>query len=111
MLGPAASFESANANVAEVGEDALLIHDEYADSPTLAFALSKLAAGPSMATPIGIFRDVTRPSYVEEMSRQVEAAQAKGKGDLRKLLHGADSWTVDAVDQQDESRDPKDARN
>ncbi len=98
-------------DVAEVGEDALLIHDEYADSPTLAFALSKLATGPSMATPIGIFRDVTRPSYVEEMGRQVEAAQAKGKGDLHKLLHGADSWTVAAVEQQDESRDPKDTRN
>jgi 2-oxoglutarate ferredoxin oxidoreductase subunit beta len=98
-------------DVAEVGEDALLIHDEYAESATLAFALSKLAEGPSMATPIGIFRDVTRPSYVEEMTRQVEAARAKGKGDLRKLLHGADAWTVDEVDKQDETRDPKDARN
>jgi 2-oxoglutarate ferredoxin oxidoreductase subunit beta len=82
-------------DVADVGEDRLLIHDEYADSPTLAFALSRLAQGPSQATPIGIFRDVTRSSYVEEVTRQLEDAQTKGRGDLSKLLAGADSWRVE----------------
>jgi 2-oxoglutarate ferredoxin oxidoreductase subunit beta len=98
-------------DVADVGEDALLVHDEYADSATLAFALSRLAQGPSMATPIGIFRDVTRPAYDAQMAAQVDSARSKGRGDLKKLLHGSDSWTVPAVDQQDETRDPKDARN
>jgi 2-oxoglutarate ferredoxin oxidoreductase subunit beta len=82
-------------DVAHVGEESLLVHDEYADSPTLAFALSRLALGPTAATPIGIFRDVTRPSYDEEVNRQVEAAQeAKGRGDLAALLGGGDTWTV-----------------
>jgi 2-oxoglutarate ferredoxin oxidoreductase subunit beta len=82
-------------DVADVGEERLLVHDEYADSATLAFALSRLAQGPSQATPIGIFRDVTRSSYVEEVSRQLDDATAKGRGDLSKLLAGADSWRVE----------------
>jgi 2-oxoglutarate ferredoxin oxidoreductase subunit beta len=83
-------------DVTEVGEDALLVHDEYAESPTLAFALSRLATGPTGATPIGIFRDVTRTTYDAEVTRQIESAQAaKGRGDLAALLAGGDTWTVE----------------
>ncbi len=82
-------------DVAEVGEGALLVHDEYAEDPTLAFALSRLAHGPTRPTPIGIFRDVTRPRYGEEMNNQLAAArEAKGPGDLHALLHSADTWVV-----------------
>jgi 2-oxoglutarate ferredoxin oxidoreductase subunit beta len=82
-------------DVADVGEDALLVHDEHSENPGLAFALSRLAHGPSSATPIGIFRDVERTSYGEEMDRQVAAATAtKGSGDLMALLHSADTWDV-----------------
>ena len=82
--------------VADVGEDALLLHDEYADNPGLAFALARLAHGPSSPTPLGIFRDVERTTYGEEMDRQVAAATAtKGEGDLMALLHSSDTWTVD----------------
>ena len=50
-------------DVAEVGEDALLVHDpERADSG-LAFSLARLAEDPTGPTPIGIFRDVERPVY------------------------------------------------
>ena len=34
-------------------EDRLLVHDEHRDDPTLAFALSRLATGPTMPTPDG----------------------------------------------------------
>jgi 2-oxoglutarate ferredoxin oxidoreductase subunit beta len=82
-------------DVADVGEDALLVHDEHSDNPGLAFALSRLAHGPSSPTPLGIFRDVQRTSYGEEMDRQVAAATAtKGSGDLMALLHSADTWDV-----------------
>jgi 2-oxoglutarate ferredoxin oxidoreductase subunit beta len=81
--------------VADVGEDALLVHDEHAENPGLAFALSRLAHGPSSPTPLGIFRDVERTSYGEEMDRQLAAATAtKGPGDLMALLHSADTWDV-----------------
>src|SRR3712207_1983629 len=40
-------------DVADVGEDAILVHDEARDEPTLAFMLSRLARGPYEPTPIG----------------------------------------------------------
>jgi len=82
-------------DVAEVGEDALLIHDEKSDDPSLAFALSRLAQGPTEPTPIGVFRAVERPEYGEELSRQIVRAQEqRGVGDLAALLRSGSSWTV-----------------
>ena len=49
-------------DVKTVGEDALLRHDESAEDPSLAFALSRLSHTPVGPTPIGIFRAVERPS-------------------------------------------------
>src|ERR1700694_431161 len=84
------------AEVADVGEDALLVHDEARDEPGLAFQLSRLARGPYEPTPIGIFRDVDRPEYGAGMSRQIEEATAKrGQGDLKALLRSGSSWTVE----------------
>jgi 2-oxoglutarate/2-oxoacid ferredoxin oxidoreductase subunit beta len=81
--------------VAEVGEDALLIHDEKSDDPSLAFSLSRLAKGPYEPTPIGVFRAVERPEYGEELSRQIVRAQEqRGVGDLAALLRSGSSWTV-----------------
>ena len=82
-------------NVAEVGVDALLVHDEHRTDPSLAFALSRLSDGPTTPTPIGVFRDVQRPEYAEETQRQLAAAQERsGPGDLKKLLQYGATWTV-----------------
>jgi len=82
-------------DVADVGEDALLVHDEASDDPSLAFALSRLAAGPQEPTPVGVFRAVERPEYGEELSRQIVRAQEqRGAGDLGALLRSGSSWTV-----------------
>ena len=73
--------------VAEVGEAALLVHDEHRDNPGLAFQLSRLSRGPYEPTPIGVFRDVDRPDYGGEMSRQIDEATARrGPGDLRRAV-------------------------
>ena len=83
-------------DVAEVGEDAILVHDETRDDPGLAFALSRLANRPTEPTPIGVFRAVERPEYGEEMSRQIVRAQEqRGVGDLAALLRSGSTWTVD----------------
>src|SRR5207247_6342524 len=58
--------------VADVGEDALLVHDAHAAEPTQAFALSRLTQSTSGATPIGVFRDVAREVYDELMAEQLE---------------------------------------
>ena len=50
-------------DVADVGEDAILVHDEAREEPGLAFMLSRLAPGPTAPTPIGVFRAVERADY------------------------------------------------
>ncbi len=84
------------ANVAEVGEDALLRHDAHAQDPGLAFALSRLSDTHTLQdTPIGIFRDVQRPSY-DRLAREqlADALEQKGPGDLQSLVRGKDTWVV-----------------
>jgi 2-oxoglutarate ferredoxin oxidoreductase subunit beta len=83
-------------DVSDVGEDALLVHDEAREDPGLAFALSRLSRGPYEPTPIGVFRAVTRAEYGAELSRQITDAQEKrGVGDLAALLRSGSSWTVE----------------
>ena len=81
--------------VAEHGEERLVVHDEHRPDPTLAFALSRLAFGPHTPTPIGIFRDVDRPLYEAEVAEQVEEAiERQGPGDLAELMRSGPTWTV-----------------
>ncbi|WP_424644431.1 2-oxoacid:ferredoxin oxidoreductase subunit beta [Embleya sp. AB8] len=84
------------AEVAEVGEDALLVHDAHAENPELAFALTRLGDLTSNThTPIGVFRDIERPVYDRLMSAQMaEAATKQGPGDLTSLIRGNDTWTI-----------------
>jgi 2-oxoglutarate ferredoxin oxidoreductase subunit beta len=83
------------AEVAEVGEDRILVHDEARTDPGLAFALSRLSRGPIEPTPIGVFRAVERAEYVAETSLQLETAMAqKGPGDLAALLRSGATWEV-----------------
>jgi 2-oxoglutarate ferredoxin oxidoreductase subunit beta len=82
-------------DVAEVGEGALVVHDETREDPSVAFALSRLSTGPTMPTPVGVFRAVERPHYGALMGQQlVAAAENKGPGDLAKLLSSGSTWTV-----------------
>ena len=50
-------------DVAEVGESALLVHDEHRPDPAMAMALSRLAMDPHSPTPFGVFRSVERPIH------------------------------------------------
>jgi len=81
--------------VAQVSEDALLVHDETRENPGLAFQLSRIARGPFEPTPIGVFRDVSRPHYGALLEAQTaEVARKKGTGDLAALLRSGTTWTV-----------------
>ncbi|MGH2696451.1 MAG: 2-oxoacid:ferredoxin oxidoreductase subunit beta, partial [Actinomycetota bacterium] len=83
-------------DVEATGQDALLVHDAHRENPALAFSLAQLAHQPTGPTPIGVFRDVRRPVYGEAMDQQLEMAAGKmGRGDLEKLLHAGDTWTVE----------------
>jgi 2-oxoglutarate ferredoxin oxidoreductase subunit beta len=81
--------------VADVGEEALLVHDAHRADPALAFALSRLSSAPTTPTPVGIFRDITRPTYEAEVQRQlVNAAERQGPGDLAALIGAGATWDV-----------------
>ncbi len=82
-------------DVAEVGEERLLVHDAHREDPGLAFMLSRLSHGADGPTPIGVFRDVERPVYDELLAGQLARAAARqGAGELEKLLHSGDTWEL-----------------
>ena len=82
-------------DVAETGEDALLVHDETREDPSIAFMLSRLARGPYEPTPVGVFRAVDRPEYGSGVNQQLAAAQeSRGPGDLHALLRSGATWDV-----------------
>jgi 2-oxoglutarate ferredoxin oxidoreductase subunit beta len=71
--------------------DDVLIHDERASEPTLAFLLSRLV-GPHFPECIGVFRSVVRPTFeqlLEESFHQGAPPLA-----LQSLLTGDESWEV-----------------
>ncbi len=81
--------------VADVGEDALLVHDAHCANPTRAFALAHLAHRVSDPTPIGVLRAVERPVHGERSQEELQAAhEAVGPGELDALLHSGATWTV-----------------
>ena len=82
--------------VADVDPADILIHDAHNDDPGVAFGLSRLSDSHTLAnTPIGVFRDVAKPSYDRLVREQVEKArETQGPGDLGQLLRGSDTWTI-----------------
>lgn len=81
--------------VADVGPDALLVHDESNPDPSVAFALSRLADSMNVPTPMGVFRAVERPEYGSAMTAQIAGSQStSGPGDLHTLLHSRPTWEI-----------------
>ncbi len=85
--------------VVELGRDgiteaALLVHDERATSPGLAFMLAGLTP-PDFPTPLGVLRAVERPVY-EQVVHENEriAVETQGLGSLESLLGAGESWEV-----------------
>ena len=77
-------------DVAEVSVDSLLVHEPEREDPGLAFSLAKLSSAPTGPTPIGVFRDISRPVY----GREAGAGEAASDQQLEELLISADTWTV-----------------
>ncbi len=87
------SLEAVPADGADPGS--IVIHDAHAADSSYAFALSRLDSADFAHTPIGIFRQVDRPSYDDAMAAQIDAARERdGDGDLAALLTGSDTWQV-----------------
>ncbi len=92
--------KSAELEVVTIGENGvteadILVHDVKREDPTIAFMLANLATKPGFPTPIGIFRDVRRPT-ADEMTWEIieKTKKAKGEVSLEKLLASGDTWTI-----------------
>ncbi len=77
--------------------DDLWVHDE--NDFNKASILSRMFDNPRepehLPRPFGVFYELFRPCYEDEMAAQIEEAIAlKGKGELNKLLRGSETWTI-----------------
>src|SRR5437016_3250059 len=78
-----------------VTEDDLLVHDAHAPEPYLALMLSRMW-WPEFPVPVGVLRDVARPTHDELLTGQIDAAvAASGEGDLARALKSGETWTVE----------------
>jgi 2-oxoglutarate ferredoxin oxidoreductase subunit beta len=74
----------------------VVVHKADVDDPAYAFALSRLSGTVLDHTPIGVFRNVRRPTYDKGVRVQVDEAAAgvDRREALDRLLHSGDTWTV-----------------
>ncbi len=89
-------------SVVELGDEedpiarGVAVHDEHRENRAYAFALASMER-PRMPLPIGIFREVSHPTYEQALEAQVDAAvRERGRGQLEALLEGGETWTVEA---------------
>ena len=76
-------------------ENDLFVHDIHNPDASIAFMLARMAY-PEFPQAIGIFRQITRPTYEELLTEQIDAAILKsGQGSLQKLINSGDMWTVE----------------
>jgi 2-oxoglutarate ferredoxin oxidoreductase subunit beta len=71
--------------------DDILIHDEKASEPTLAFLLSRLV-GPHFPECLGVFRSVQRPTHQQLLDESF--LEGEPPCSLATLLAGDESWVV-----------------
>jgi len=77
-----------------ISEDDLLVHDEKAEDPYLAFMLSRMFY-PEFPVPVGVLRNIERPTHDQLLTDQISGAVAKqGAGDLSRLLNGGETWVA-----------------
>jgi 2-oxoglutarate/2-oxoacid ferredoxin oxidoreductase subunit beta len=81
--------------ICDAGDEGVLVHDAKHETPSLAFALSRVTQESHGGTPVGVFRAVERPVYDDLMAAQLEkAVEKRGAGDLAELLHSGETWTI-----------------
>lgn len=90
------------ADTASVAAEAIIVHDAQDPDPSTAFAISRLTdAGYLNRSPIGIFRQVERPTYDDQARAQVataaEAVAVQGSPEerLAALINAGDTWTIE----------------
>ncbi len=87
-------FEGLSVKVADSTDGEPVIFDPSEPSGATAYALSRMTY-PEYPVPIGVFRQIQKPTYDQGVTAQVAQAQAKkGQGDLVSLYLSSDIWKV-----------------
>ena len=72
-------------------------HDAHQGNSSYAYAISRLSDQDVRYTPMGVFREVERPSYDQLVNDQLDLVGQEGstgEDALQSLLDGSDSWSV-----------------
>jgi len=83
-----------------VDESKILKHDPKAHNPGIAFALASIEGADNRDfLPIGVFREIVRPAYDDEVREQIRTYVDAAGGlptdqDIASLLAGRNTWTV-----------------
>jgi len=88
-----------NPEVVELGNgialDDLLVHDEKASEPSLAYLLSRMVY-PDFPECVGVFRCVERPTYEDVLNKQMnDLIATRGAGKLEDLFASDETWVVE----------------
>jgi 2-oxoglutarate ferredoxin oxidoreductase subunit beta len=94
------SPQTLSLEVVTLGEDGvtekdILVHDATREDPSIAYMLANMSVRAGFPTPVGVFRDVRRPTADEMTWQKIDAVKAARKEvDLTSLLSGSDTWTI-----------------
>jgi len=85
--------------VVDIGNGAteadLIVHDEKAPDSYLAYMLARMEY-PDYPVPVGVFRDVVKPTYEDLLEGQINTAiERMGPGNLEKLINSGDTWVIE----------------
>jgi 2-oxoglutarate ferredoxin oxidoreductase subunit beta len=98
VVHPAGGFGLSVRDSASLDGESPVVHDATVDDPAYAFALSRLSGSDLNTTPIGVFRNVQRPTYDQLIQKQLSDAKAQATGTPEEMLDGllnaADTWTI-----------------
>ena len=73
----------------------VLVHDEFDDSPIRSILLAHLEDYAGMPTPMGVFKQILKPTYDRGIEEQIkEVIKKKGEGDLEQVLFSGNTWAV-----------------
>lgn len=71
------------------------VHNEFDKNNFRANILSQFSDMEGFPTPIGVLRQENKPTYDEDFHQQIDNVKnARGNGDLRKLLNSGNTWEV-----------------
>ena len=78
-----------------VSADEASVWNPNTESASPGFQMAQMDGDPSLPRPIGIFRQIEAPCYEDGLHRQIDEAVAQGGADLKSLVYGSETWTVE----------------